>query len=154
MAPRKKKIKKLKATSKKTHQSEDEVNDFEHQGVLDEEIDQPQNQTIADCSKITESFRDHPITIIYSPGAGEEFGTKINDEAIRVTKKDIEERIDPKYHRYQDLLNEMVVPVQQFILYQPPSDLTENGISDSESEDDDLLTCYTRAGHLVLLNLK
>lgn len=157
MAPRKKRIQrqnKLKAMPKKANCSKIFADDLENQDVLDiasveQEADQPRHQATVtvDYSKITKVFNDRPTIIIYSPG--EEFGTKINNGLMLVTKEDIEKRLDPKYHRYQDLWDEIVVPVQQFILYQPPIDMTQSCRYDNESEDD-LITSYTRSGHFFL----
>lgn len=106
--------------------------------------------------------RDTPFNarkqiVIYSPGAGKTFGTKIDDEFISVTKNDFEQRIDPKYLQCQDLssMKAITVRANQSIVYEPPSyGTTETNSNDDSETDDDLLTSYTRTGHFIRLNSK
>lgn len=132
-------------------------------GVLESEIvfdrpvpGEPQNPKRGNSNKASDVPKSRPEIVVYSANAGEEFGTKIDNEFISVAKEDIENRIDLKYHR-QHFLNSMkncIVPVNQNIVYVPPMNDTTMQNNDGSESDDDLLTSYTRTGHLCRLILK
>lgn len=129
---------------------------FDNTNVVQVESDRPQNQATSFPKTRKAAFKARPKIVIYSPGADTStFGTKINDELMSVTKGDLEKRIDPKYHKNHNLgsLKKCIVPVNQKIVYEPPSNM-ENISEDNSESDDDLLTSYTRTGHFLRLNSK
>lgn len=148
--------------------SEIVANGFDHDEVFDntnnndttvqEKSDKPLNKKSGNIRRHNPLSKARAQIVIYSPGSGGKFGTKIDDKFMSVTKKDFEKRLDPKYRPYQDLslMKKIVVPVNQKIVYEPPSSDTimEKHSNDDSETDDELLTCYTRTGHILRLNWK
>lgn len=168
MRNRKKLVPAESTPTKTDSHSEMVANGFDHDKVFDnnnnndttvqEKSDKPLNKKSGHIRKHKPLSKARAQIVIYSPGAGGKFGTKIDDKFMSVTKKDFEKRLDPKYRSYQDLnlMKKIVVPVNQKIVYEPPScdTLMEKHSNDDSETDDELLTRYTRTGHIIRLNSK
>ncbi|XP_037028674.1 uncharacterized protein LOC119068917 [Bradysia coprophila] len=124
------------------------------------ESDRPQKKETSHSriSKAVPKLRP-PEIVVYSPSAGKSFGKRIDDEFMSVTKTDFKKGIDRKYHPYTDfsLIKKCVVPVNQRLMFVPPSDTAtkkNSNSDDCETDDDDLMTSYTTTGHFYRMNSK